>query len=249
MTFTSKICVQHPGIVDCNKSGQQGSSLRDHRKIFLMLAHRGNQYILGHSQELVIETAADTEGYFNQVGDRIEQPLVNGNFRFGAEIRFRDCGSYFAQYFLFSPGKITYDHCIFKGFLIGVRGFDNHGASCHETVPPGFIAGHDTFVLEVNDFAVVQGKDPLNGPGKAVLVGPPFHRLGKREGQNDFLQHRGKQLIGLLARHLSGQLQILSLGGCHHLQVVDVRPFGAGKTLCRSGRLTMLVKGGLLRGS
>ena len=63
-------------VVDCNENWQQLAILVNHREILLVFTHGGDQRLIGQIQELFIKGAADPPGDFNQVGHRINQPLI-----------------------------------------------------------------------------------------------------------------------------------------------------------------------------
>ena len=169
----------------------------EHRKEFLVRFHGRDQRFLRHCEEVALEGAQHGLGPFDQalhlfkviVGDaRVAADLQRGAVDFGD-----DAGAAFFgvdQHFRRA-----------QGVDIVARRTDPHGLVVMETMAAAHAVGFDAQHFGVNDLVAQQQHQPVRGPGEAVCVAAPAHRLGNGHGGQrfgqDLRQQRGGARAGL----------------------------------------------------
>ena len=76
MAADSELLISNGIVVDCDKIGQQLAAGTGDRKIFLMLAHGGDQHLSRQGKEFLLKAAADPVRFFHQIGDNVQQALI-----------------------------------------------------------------------------------------------------------------------------------------------------------------------------
>ena len=173
------------------------------RKIFLVIAHDGDQNLIRQRQKSGIEIPGDHGGQFIEVGDHLQQVRVLVNFQaalLGVRGQFR-CN-------LGRALRRTDDHAVGLKFLFVIGEIaDGDLVRAEEAVTTSLASGVYAGVREPQRLPVQGGDDPTDGPDEAGAV---ESRPGHGAGPSQVVDSAGEDFVQYLFR---GSPQLDVLGG------------------------------------
>ena len=237
------------GVVHRHEPRQQAAVRAGHREVLLVLAHRGDQGFLGQLQEFFVEAAADAERLLHQVGDRVEQPLVQHRPGLGHPGVFAHRPPYRLDHAVAPLGRVDDDETGGQAVPVGGEAVHGEGLRRQEPMAAGGVGADDVLDGQRDGRAGVHAEQPLDRPGKGQAAVGPAHGLGEHQFAHEGLEHLRQQGRGLLALHVLDGHQVFAPGGLDHLQLLRGKPAGAGETDGRPGEVAVRVEAGLFRGA
>ncbi len=220
---------------------QQSAAGVDHREVFLVVLHAGDERFSGNLEEFLVEPASDGHRPFHQRGNFIEQVVVDQRLPAQLFGLFQHLGAY-----RFAPRAVIGQHLSlgFQDRQIGLRLTQVDGVGMMETVPARITVCLDAENLRIDDFVTEQQHHPVHRPDEFLVAVTPAHALGNRQPGERFAHQFGNHPRRVLALANRTKRQPAALFGLELVEFLDLDTTGSGETLCRGCGTTVIVESG-----
>ncbi len=172
-----------------------------------MIAHRGDDHLLGHFERFGIERAADADRPLAEVDDLGDQRVVGPHAQ---AIALREPRELVGDGLLARVGIDDHVRRVQRG-LVRDRGRDLHRVVREKAMTAAVTPGGVPGPLYRDDLGAQQRDEPLHRPHERGLAPAPAHRLRPRDAGRELDEQRRQQRAGILPGDLARRDRVQAL--------------------------------------
>ncbi len=213
----------------------------EHRHEFLVGLHGRDQRFRRYAEEVAIERAGDGDRPLGEVGDLVEQTIIEPRRAAG----FLRHARHFVANALAALHRVGQYLGHAHGIGVAVRIGQMHRLRMQETMAARLASAAQAQDLAFNDDRAMQHHQPVRRPHEAVVVIGPAHGLGNRQALERFLDDVRQQRRDRLARFHAAVDEPGALVGFQLFQLLHADAARLRETDQRLARLALRIQCGV----